>query len=89
MKKLLLLLIFVNFISCESAVNTKKENTRPIGEIWYDENDNKFEQKDGYVLKNCGCSDYEISDLISSMGSSRKSSVLLCCQFAEIAKKSK
>ena len=89
MKKLLLLLIFINFISCESAVNTKKEKTRPVGEIWYDENDNKFEQKDGYVLKNCGCSDYEISDIRSSIGNSKKSSVLLCCQFAEIAKKSK
>jgi len=82
------LLVISNSCNGNTAEKTKKpiaETTRPIGEIWYDENDNKFEQKDGYVLKNCGCSDNEIVEIGRSMGVSNGSAVAMCCRFAEMS----
>ena len=73
-------LIYKNVIKYPYDSDTPK---RQVGEVWWDDNDNKFEQKDGYVLKNCGCSDNEISQTIRSLGVTKGSAVAVCCTLAD------
>ena len=67
-----LITVFVSSVSCE-------KKTRKIGDVWWDEyNQNRYEQKDGFIEKNCGWNEEEIQ-IVRRRGYTRMGTIEYMC----------